>query len=135
MRRAVAVMVAAAFAVAACSSDGGGSVEAFCESAQRLADFQALGDVFEGDPDPEDIAEARDITSALADDAPSEVSDDAKIVVDAFNKFLDAIETIDPADEAALSEAIDPLFNDPEIDAASDSVNEFALAECGIDLE
>lgn len=138
MRRAVAFTVAAAVVVAACSSDGGGSVEAFCESAQEFAD---AGDFFDTD-DPEDFAagleEARDAINAMADDAPGEISDDAKTLAEVSEELFDSLADIDPTDEEAVEEAFAPFFDadvDPEFAAAVDSVNEFALTECGIDLE
>ena len=55
MRRVVAFTVAAAFVVAACSSDGGGSVEAFCESVQEVEDNDV--DPFETDSREDFVAE------------------------------------------------------------------------------
>ena len=137
MRRAVTFTVAAAFVIAACSSDGGGSVEAFCDSVQEFADLQDV-DLFEVPPDefPDQVAELRDVISAVAEDAPSEISDDAQLAADNFIQVLDALADVDPSDQAAVEEAFAPLGeNDPEVEAASDRVNEFSMAECGIDLD
>jgi hypothetical protein len=138
MKRAVTVVLAGAFVVAACADDSGGSVEAFCESAQEFAN---TGDFFETD-DPEDFAagleEARVVINALADDAPSEISDDAETAAKASGELFDSLADIDPTDEAAVEAAFAPFFDadaDPEFAAAVDSINEFALSECGIDLE
>jgi len=138
MRRAVALTVAAAFALAACGDDGGGSVEAFCESAQEFAD---AGDFFDTD-NPEDFSaglqEAEEVINALADDAPSEISDDAETLAKILGELIDSLADIDPTDEAAVEAAFAPFFDadaDPAFAAAVERVNEFALAECGIDLE
>ena len=132
MRRVLAVMVAGAFALAACGDDGGGSVEAFCESVER---FVAFDDGSPDEADSENIAEARDITDALAANAPGEISDDVDTTTDGFDAFLDAVESADEIGEEAADEAIEALFADPEIEAASGRVNDFALAECGVDMD
>ena len=137
MRRAVAFTVAAAFVVAACSSDGGGSVEAFWESTQTLADSP---DPF-SESGPEDFAAAYEefsaAVNAMADDAPSEISDDAKTMAEVTEELFDTAGDIDPTDEEAVQEAFAPFFDadaDPEFATALGSVNEFALPKCGIDL-
>jgi hypothetical protein len=138
MKPAVIVVVAGAFVVAACGDDSGGSVEAFCESAQEFADS---GDFLDTD-NPEDFSagleQAREVINALADDAPSEISDDAETVAEVSGEMFDSLAGIDTTDEAAVEAAFAPFFDadaDPEFAAAVDSVNDFALAECGIDLE
>jgi hypothetical protein len=138
MKRAVTVVLAGAFVVAACGDDSGGSVEAFCESAQEFAD---AGDFFDTN-NPEDFSagleEAREVINALADDAPSEISDDAETVAEVSGELFDSLADIDPTDQAAVEAAFAPFFDadaDPEFAAAVDNVNDFALAECGIDLE
>jgi hypothetical protein len=138
MRRVVALTVVVAFALAACGDDGGGSVEAFCESAQEFAD---TNDFFASD-NPEDfsagVEETRDAINAMADDAPDEISDDAETAAEVSGELFDSLDDIDPTDEAAVESAFAPFFDadaDPEFAAAVDSMNEYALAECGIDLE
>ena len=138
MKRVVTVALVAAFVVAACGDDSGGSVEAFCESAQEFADTDDFLDA----ANPEDFAagleEAREVINALADDAPSEISDDAETVVKIFGELIDSLADIDPTDQAAVEAAFAPFFDadaDPEFAAAVERVNEFTLAECGIDLE
>jgi hypothetical protein len=138
MKRAVTVVLAGAFVVAACGDDSGGSVEAFCESAQEFADS---GDFFDTN-NPEDFSagleEAREVIDALADDAPSEISDDAETVAEISGELFDSLGDIDTTDQEAVEAAVAPFFDadaDPEFAAAVDSVNEFALTECGIDLE
>ena len=136
MRRVVAVMVAGAFALAACGDDGGGSVEAFCESVQEVADNDQ--DPFETDSREDFVAELekqRDAVNAVADNAPDEISDDAQTGAEWFAEVSDALAAVDPTDQAALEEASAPFDeDDPEVEAAGESVNEFALTECGIDL-
>jgi hypothetical protein len=138
MKRAVTVVLAAAFVVAACGDDSGGSVEAFCESAQEFADADDFLDTNNPEDFSADLEEARELINALADDAPSEISDDAGTAAEASRELFDALADIDTTDEAAVEAAFAPFFDadaDPEFAAAVNSVNEFAQAECGIDLE
>jgi hypothetical protein len=137
MKRAVTVVLAGAFVVAACADDSGGSVEAFCESAQEFADADDFFDTNNPEEFSADLEEAREVIDALADDAPSEISDDAETAAKASGELFDSLADIDPTDEAEVEAAMAPFFNDadPEFAAAVDSVNEFALSECGIDLE
>jgi hypothetical protein len=138
MKRVMTVVFAAAFVVAACGDDSGGSVEAFCESAQEFADTDDFLDTDNPDEFSAGLAEAREVINALADDAPSEISDDAETVTTIFGELIDSLADIDPTDQAAIEAAFAPFFDadaDPEFAAAVDRVNEFALAECGIDLE
>jgi hypothetical protein len=137
MKRAVALTVAGAFALAACGDDGGGSVEAFCESVQEVADNDQ--DPFETDSREDFVAELekqRDAVNAAADNAPDEISDDAQTAAEWFAEVSDALAAVDPTDQAALEEAFASLDGegDPEVEAAAESVNEFALTECGIEL-
>jgi hypothetical protein len=137
MKRAVALTVAGAFALAACGDDGGGSVEAFCESAQEVADNTQ--DPFDTDSPEDFVAELekqRDAVNAAADNAPDEISDDAQTAAEYFAEVSDALAAVDPTDQAAVEEASAPFDEvDPEVEAAGESVGEFALTECGIDLD
>jgi hypothetical protein len=135
VRRAIAVIVVGALVLAACGSSGGGSVEAFCESAQKFVDLE---DPFGGDPAAfaDGIDKQKDAMNTMIDDAPSEISDDIEIAVESFMPVLDALADVDPTDEDAVSEAFAPLDEtNPDVEAAADRVDEFALAECGIDLD
>lgn len=129
------VMVAGTVALAACSSSSsGGSVEAFCESAEALA---TIADPFAGDPSGFDdrLDELKSGINALADDAPSEIKEDAQATVDGTLKIINALDGVDPTDEDALFEALSTVEEiGPEVEAASDRVNDFAMAECGVDL-
>jgi hypothetical protein len=72
----------------------------------------------------------------LADNAPDEISDDAQTGAEFFAEVSDALAAVDPTDQAAVEEAAAPFDeDDPEVGAALESVGEFALTECGIDLE
>ena len=105
MKRAVALTVAGAFALAACGDDGGGSVEAFCESVQEVADNTA--DPFDTDSSEDFVAELekqRDAVNAAADNAPDEISDDAQTAAEWFAEVSDALAAVDPTDQAALDE-------------------------------
>ena len=138
MKRVVTVVLVAAFVVAACGDDSGGSVEAFCESAQEFADTDDFLDAANPEDFSAGLEEAREVINALADDAPSEISDDAETSAKTLRELIDSLADIDPTDQAAVEAAFAPFFDadaDPEFAAAVERVNEFALAECGIDLE
>ena len=132
VRRAIAVTVAGALVLAACGGSGGGSVEAFCDSAQEYVDLE---DPFEGDPAAfaDGIEEQKEAMNAMIDDAPSEISDDAETAAESVMPILDAL--VDPTDVEAVANAFASLDEaNPDVDAAAGRVDEFALAECGIDL-
>jgi hypothetical protein len=138
MKRVVTVVLVAAFVVAACGDDSGGSVEAFCESAQEFADTDDFLDAASPEEFSAGLAEAREVINSLADDAPSEISDDAETLAKILRELIGSLADIDPTDQAAVEAAFAPYFDadaDPEFAAAVERVNEFALAECGIDLE
>ncbi len=83
-----------------------------------------------------ELEKQRDAVNAAADNAPDEISDDAQTVAEWFAELSDALAAVDPTDQAALEEAGVPFEeDDPEVVAAGESVGEFALTECGIDLD
>lgn len=129
MRRVLALLALTTLLAAACGSDGDGDLEAFCEGAERAA---AQGEAAE--PDAESLAEDRENVEMMMDNAPDEIEDAAQTAGAEFLAFVDAIEE-NLGDDAAIEEAVGPLFDDPDVDAAAAEVSAFALAECGVDLE
>ncbi len=120
-RTAVGVVAAAALALAGCGgSDGGGDTEAFCEQIREL---DAASDAAE-----EDITATADEFDALIDDAPDELKDDLRIVVDAFAE-LDAIDEDDPE----AFELFFELFQRPEFLEATETLEQFGIDECGLE--
>ena len=133
LRRAVAVTVAGALAMAACGNSGGGSVEAFCEDTQKFVDIELPMNAGEY---AGTLQEQKDAINAMVDDAPSDIIDDVKTVADILLSVIDALADVDPTDQEALDEIFaDAEPDDPGAFAARDRVSEFVLAECGIDFD
>ena len=128
-----------AFVLAACSSSGGGSVEAFCAAIEEFATTLEEDDPFEADPADVDatLDQAESDVRAAADAAPDAISADMDIVADAFGELVDVFRSLeDLSDPSATAEAIDAAdFVDEEFLDASEAVNEYAFEECGVDLE
>ena len=134
LRTILAVTAVAAIAATSCgSSGGGGSVEAFCE---RLAEFQAREGEFQNAfEDPEQLDEAVDAVDGIADAAPDEIRDDAKVVADGFRDLADAFSDIDPDDPDAALEAFEDVDEQlAEVEEASAAVEAYAAENCGLDL-
>ncbi len=113
--------MAAALVFAGCGgSDGGGDTEAFCERVRALEAADESVD--------DDVAAAAAEFEALIDDAPAELRDDLRIVVDAFTE-LDAIDENDPE----AFELFFELFERPEFVEASETLEQFGVEECGLD--
>jgi len=111
----------AALGLAGCGgSDGGGDTEAFCEQIRAIdATDEAAGD---------DIAAAAEQFDALTDDAPDEIADDLRVVVDAFAE-LDEIDEDDPE----AFELFFELFQRPEFLEATETLEQFGVDECGLE--
>jgi hypothetical protein len=107
-----------ALALAACGSDGdsgGDDVEAFCD---------ALAETTESDPDTTAAGDLEQL-QAIADAAPSEVSDAMDTLVDIFEQ-LDAVDFENATeDELAEFEALLPTFED-----ATAEVESYARDNC-----
>ncbi len=134
------MVVAAAFAVAACSSDGGGSVEAFCAGFEEV---DATADPFEADDIEtfnQRLDELQSAFEAVADAAPDEISEEMDIFVASLRGLTDAFRGIDdPTDQDAVDAVFEELFGDEEaaaeFDEAEAAVDAYVEAECGIVLE
>jgi hypothetical protein len=107
-------------ALTACGSDddsgsGGGSVDAFCDALETFADEPADAG------DPTFVADFR----ALAETAPSEISDE-------INEMLSVFEQIDALpDEPGTEEEMNELLElASSIDEPGAAVEEFAMENC-----
>ena len=122
IRLAIALAVGGALALTACGDDdegggggGGGSTESFCD---ELAALEERGE----DPTYEQVLES---LRSLADVTPDEVSGEMDQLVDAFEQ-LQSFDAESASDEelarfAAMAE---------ELDEASATIEEFAVANC-----
>ena len=124
IRLAIALAVGGTLALTACGDDdegrgggdgGGGSTESFCD---ELAALEERGD----DPSFEQVLES---LRSLADVTPDEVSDEMGQLVDAFEQ-LQSFDAESASDEemarfAAMAD---------ELDEASATIEEFAVANC-----
>ena len=131
------MVLAGAFAVAACGSDGGGSVEAFCAAGEELAATMEE-DPFEGDPETLDerLDQVRSLSQAAADAAPDEISDEMDILNTTNRELLDAFSGIDdPTEEDAAFEQVfpdDETFE--EFQEAEETVGTYVVEQCGIEI-
>ena len=96
-------------------STGGGSTESFCEEIPSLADSDAVT------TEAEDLATLQQV----ADAAPSEISDQMDLLVEAFQ----VLRSFDP-EAASEDELADFLEFTEGLDEASENVEEFAFANC-----
>ena len=137
------MVVAGAFAVAACGSDGGGSVEAFCAAVEELVPL--LGEEAEDPFDTEDIEifnqrldEFQSAVEAVADSAPDEISEKTDLLLastsEQFDVFREQID--DPTDQDQLEAAFENSAFDEEsaieIEEAQDAAQSYAEEECDI---
>jgi hypothetical protein len=114
MRKAPVLLVLALLVpLAACTSDSGGSPEAFCDLFISL----------EGVDTPTD-----EQLDALVSDAPSDIKGDVETLVGTLDEFA-GIEEEDPDDFAAAFE----LLEDPDFVEAAENVEAYAVDECGIE--
>ncbi len=96
-------------------STGGGSTESFCEEIPALADTDVVT------TEAEDLATLQQV----ADAAPSEISDEMDLLVEAF----ELLRSFDP-EAASEDELADFLEFTEGLDEASENVEEFALSNC-----
>ncbi len=135
------MVVAGAFAVAACSSGGGGSVEAFCAAVE-----EELVPVLEGeDPfDAEDIEafneqldDFQSAIAAVADAAPDEISDQTDVLLANTRAQFDAFREIDDLTDEDQFNAVfeDSAFDEKsavEAEDAQDAAQAYAEEQCDI---
>ena len=136
MRRAVAMVVAGAFAVAACSSDGGGSVEAFCAGFEEV---DATADPFEADDIEtfnQRLDELQSASEAVTDAAPDEISEETALLLASIREQFDAFREIDDLTDQDQFEAAfeDSTFDEGEVEEANEAFESYVEEECGIVL-
>jgi hypothetical protein len=151
MRRMITTMTVVALAagtLVACGGDDGGGASGadFCETAEAFKVQSDSGDaIFDADEAPSSdqlrdvFVGLRSATSDMVDAAPEEIADDAKLVGDAIDGFVGALEDADFDAEAivtdpAFAETMDSLTG-PEVTAAQDRITAFVKDECGVDLD
>lgn len=134
--RLLASVTGALVTALACS--GGGSTEAFCETARALATDNPAAAF--GAYEPSDPAASRDQLEGgaeqlrqLARDAPDEISNDVDRLADAAEGLAQALSVEDPeAVERALRDLEPDLAG---VDEASRRVIDFAATRCEVDLD
>lgn len=139
MGRFLAVVAAVAVglgAVAGCSEDW--DAAAFCERLASTASVDAALERF--DPlDPAGtaatFAEAADRLDGLADAAPSEVEDSARLIADAVSEVVSALRVVHRDDPNGAVAALDRLSDrSDELAAAGAELEAYAADECGAPL-
>jgi hypothetical protein len=144
MKKFTAAAAASLLLLAACGGDDGGSASGggdFCDLfATTDAQMDALGgdDMPFGDPDAIEnmFTTAVEGIENVSRSAPDELSDEFDILNDAFGRLLDKLKEADfdffaLANDPELAE----LMESPEVENAQDTISEYTLEECGIDLD
>lgn len=90
-------VLGAALLVPALTACGGDDAQAFCDKIQ------------EQDVNASDMDEMAEVMEDLRDDAPSEISDDVDLVVDAFNQLQEDPSAVEDLDEEELMAASERL--------------------------
>lgn len=126
------------------SPDAGGDGSA----ALTDADCRQYAEAFQNIPDATDpdsidsIGDLADILDEAADEVPDEISDDFRVIADAYRSFSDAMGDLDfditdpesmaamgPEDIAALEEA-GQAFDSEEIETAGQNIDAFLRENC-----
>ena len=154
MKRILSAVAAAALGLSlltACGDDsgdkaGGGDYCNDLKSAKKEVDALKGGDL-------KDIEKTVDTMHKLADEAPSEVKDDWKTLVDGVDKLVAALKKagLDDEDMATLQSGQIPdgvdmnalqqlmteiqSLNTDEFQKAGDAINKHAKDQCGVDLQ
>ena len=142
MRRMIPIVLAS-FLLVACGgggdgdssfSESGGDSGDFCAAANQ---FAALNSVINEATQPDDLqSQLAPIESALSDlekSAPKEIKTDVADVVDGYGQIVKFITESDPSDpEAMMGEMLAIGFSIAE---PAERMNQYILAECGLDLD
>lgn len=142
----LAVVVLSASLLSGC----GGGTDAYCDDLKETKDAISGLD----SADFTNFDELTDQIDEFADDAPDEVKDDWKVVADAFNEFLDALEDagVKPEDLEAMTttgqlpEGVDVEdltaamekaegISSAKVEKATDAIQKHAKDECNVDLD
>jgi hypothetical protein len=144
MKKFTAAAAASLLLLAACGGDDGGSASGGADFCDLFAATDAQMDALGGDDMPFDDPDAMEtmFTTAIegienvSRSAPDELSDEFEILNDAYGRLL---EKLRDADFDFFALANDPelaeLMESPEVEAAQDTISEYTLEECGIDLD
>jgi hypothetical protein len=154
VKRIISAVAAAALGLClltACGSDngdkaGGGDYCKDLKAAKKKVDALKGGDL-------KGIDETVDTMHELADEAPSEIKDDWKVLVDGVDKIVAAIKKAGLSDEdmatlqsgqipdgvdmAALQSLMTEIqsLDTDEFQKAGDDINKHAKDKCGVDLQ
>jgi len=134
--RALALVAFAVALGAAGCGDDGGTVEAFCATARRMAQDNPATVFDRYDPaDPSAAARAlRDAAEDLhgwADDAPGDVADDVEVIAEAADELAVAFESPAPSPDRVAE--LEARF--AEVEGASVRVTAFARQRCSVELD
>ena len=137
----------AAGTLTACGGDSGGSSAAsYCSRIQAYKDkSDSLDVLFAGDEAPgnDDMKKAFTTMQTMVKDmkkgAPKEIESDVALMSSGIDEIVTAFEKYD-WDIAALvaspdAAELDAIFENAEMDAASDRLDAYSLKECGIKTE
>ncbi|MCB1030194.1 MAG: hypothetical protein KDA95_02590 [Acidimicrobiales bacterium] len=138
MWRAVVGGVALVALTLTSCSEQQGSTKDFCAQVKKVPAIESVLNRFtESDPAvlKERIEKASSAYQALVDSAPSEISDDVKILVAVVDETLDAAAD-NPDDQiAAANQLRKAMTKHPDAEKARASVATFAEKNCGIRLD
>jgi hypothetical protein len=154
VKRILSAVAAAALGLSlltACGGDSGSKASGgdYCadlKSAKKEVDAIKGGDL-------KDIEKTVDTMHKLADEAPDQIHDDWKVLVDGVDKLVAALKKagLDDKDMATLQSGQIPAgvdmnalqnlmseiqkLNTPEFQKAGDNINKHAKDTCGVDLQ
>lgn len=144
MKKFTAAAAASLLLLAACGGDDGGSASGGGDFCDLFAATDAQMDALGGDDMPFDDPDALEnmFTTAVegienvSRSAPDELADEFDILNDAYGQLLDKLKDADfdffaLANDPELAE----LMESPEVEEAQNTIADYALEECGIDLD
>ena len=155
MKRILSAVAAAALGLClltACGDDdGGGKASGGGDYCKDLKSTKKEVDALK-DGDFTSLEKTTDAMHKLADEAPDEIKDDWKTLVDGVDKLVAALKKAgldddmealsngdipDGVDMAALQGLMTELesLNTPDFQKAGDAINKHAKDECGVDLQ
>jgi hypothetical protein len=155
VKRILSAVAAAALGLClltACGDDSGDKASGGGDYCSDLKDAKKQVDAVKGG-DLKDIEKTVDKMHDLADEAPSEIKDDWKVLVEGIDKLVAAIKKaglddedmatlqsgqipdgVDMAALQSLMKEIEALDTD-EFQKAGDNINKHAKDKCGVDLQ
>ena len=144
MRTSTTTMVATLLAGGLLAGCGGSGSNDFCDEAQSLNDT-SFSQIAESD----DLGAVADQFGQLADAAPGEIEDSARVLQDSLQEFVTTLEEagvdgaslqdlsgggeITEEQTAALTEAVSALASE-EVETASNELETYLDEECDIQL-